>query len=118
MDSKVKIMTINAEPTSPGWRLVRNEEKLVIYTSNKLGISLTLTKYNTCWYIEQIEISSGMMAVIGQDTSKSGAIIKAKDFMKLHPMPSDEVLLKEMRKKSPKKLFGVSKANSRLLKGY
>ena len=95
-------MTSNAEPTTPDWRLIRDEEKLVIYTSNKLGISIILTEYNTCWYIEQIEIKSGMMAGIGRDTTKSGAIIKTKDFMKLHPAPSNEVLLRKMKIMSPK----------------
>lgn len=106
-------MTSNAEPITPGWRLVRDEEKLVIYTSNKLGISLILTRYNTCWHINQVEIITGMITKIDKARSKSGAITKAKDYVELHPLPSDEVMLRGMRMKSPEKAFEVPKVNPR-----
>jgi len=108
-------MTSKAEPTTPGWRLVRDEEKLVIYVSDKLGISINLTKYSTGWDIGRTEVKSGMMVGIGNDSSKSVAIIKAKEYMELHPVPSNEVLLRDMEIKSPEKLFGISKVCNRFL---
>ncbi|MCK5642575.1 MAG: hypothetical protein KAJ19_17335 [Gammaproteobacteria bacterium] len=91
MDSKVKLMTIRAKPNIPDWRLTTNTRKLVIYTSSKLNMTITLTKLKGTWYVERINEDSGLMSNIGEAPLKGGAISQAKIFMAQHPAPADGV---------------------------
>ena len=91
MNSKVKLMTIRAKPNIPDWRLTTNTESLLVYTSIKLNVTISLTKLNGTWYVERINEDSGLMAIIGESPLKHKAISQAKIFMARHPAPVDGV---------------------------
>ena len=84
-------MTIRAKPNIPDWRLTTNTRTLVVYTSNKLNVTITLTKLKGIWYVERINEDSGLMSTIGEAPLKGKAISQARAFMARHPVPADGV---------------------------
>ena len=84
-------MASRIKPNIPDWVLTTNARALVVYTSSKLRMTITLTKLKGTWYVERINEDSGMMSTIGEAPLKSEAISQAKIFMAQHPAPADGV---------------------------
>lgn len=104
------------KPTTPDWKLVMNTRDLVVYTSSKFGITITLTKLKGVWYVERTDENSGLMSKIGEARLKDKAIDLAKNLMTQHPTPSDDVLLRNARVEPPKKMFEISEPSPQLLR--
>ena len=109
-------MTIRAKPNIPDWRLTTNTESLLVYTSIKLNVTISLTKLNGTWYVERINEDSGFISIIGESPLKGKAISQAKIFMAQHPAPADgapfdltEYKLKMGRFKNPGRVTQFSK---------
>ena len=85
------LMTNRVVPNIPDWRLTTNTESLLVYTSFKLNVTISITKLNGTWYVERINEDSGFISIIGESPLKGKAISQARAFMARHPAPADGV---------------------------
>ena len=76
-------MTINLEPNSKGWELIRDDENLLLYTNKELGLSVILSKFEGRWIPEY---TNGNFSIkLNTPCDKSTAIARARKCMRENP---------------------------------
>jgi len=91
LDTGIDTVLNKVKPNTHDWVLISNTKELVLYTSKKLRMNITLSKYNDVWRARCSGYSSGLIEKIGDAPLKSEAISQAKIFMAQHPAPSDNI---------------------------